>query len=135
MSGVSAKGVVEVVATVNRKKKQIGDAVEMVKADGEQIAKKAKIDPDIEQKQDKFINELLAQYSEVNAAMDAAKGTKLKKAKEAAAQMDEVEVQLEDVRRKQDEVLATTGGEKKPKESGDNRYKDQQATDKEAEPK
>jgi hypothetical protein len=78
---------------------------------------------------------LIAKYTVANVAMNATtKGTKLNKAKEAAAQMDEVVVQIANVRRKQDEVLATTGGEKKPKGSGDNRCKDQEANDKDAEP-
>ena len=49
--------------------------------------------------------------------------------------MDEVVVAIANVRRKQEEILATTGkGEKKYKGSGDNRYKDQEANDKDAEP-
>ncbi len=93
------------VTTVNHKKKEIGDAVEAVKADGEQIAEKAKVNPDLKQKIAECVNELIAKYTEANAVMNAtAKGTKLEKAKETAMQMDEVVVQIANVRRKQDEI-------------------------------
>ena len=57
--------------------------------------------------------------------------------------MDEVVVAIANVKRRQEEILATTGGEKKPKGSGDNRYKKteprkkqktEELGDKEAEP-
>jgi hypothetical protein len=133
-SGVSTKGVTEVVATVTRKKKEIDEVIAGVKADGEQIAKKSKISPDLKQRMANGVDELIAKYTVANDAMNASKGSKLKKAKEAATKMDEVVAEVVSVKRKQEEILATS---KVSKGSGDNRYekKDPPGEKKEAEPK
>ena len=91
-----------------------------MKADGEQIAKKAKINPDQKQEIAKFTDARIAKYTVANAVMNAtAKGTRLTKAKETATKMDEVVVAIANVKRKQDEILATAT---KPKGRGDNQY-------------
>ena len=91
-----------------------------MKADGEQIAKKAKINPDLKQDMSKLTDILIAKYTVANAVMNAtAKGTRLTKAKDTATRMDEVVVAIENVKRKQDEILATAT---KPKGREDNQY-------------